>query len=66
MVEPQEIAQDFPKKKRKKKHKKHKGHVRKSKSNIFPSKCAPVSASIPEVEHEEYSVRERSVFIEED
>ncbi|WAR10579.1 B3A3-like protein [Mya arenaria] len=42
-------------KKKKKKRKKSRQHVKKSKSNVFPSKTATVSASIPEVEREEYS-----------
>ncbi|XP_052235491.1 anion exchange protein 2-like isoform X2 [Dreissena polymorpha] len=41
--------------KRKKKKKSKNKTPRKSKSLIFPSRCASISASIPEVEKEEYS-----------
>lgn len=48
-----------PKDEVKKEKKKKKRLSRKSKSHVFPSKIAPVSASIPEVDKEEYSVRGR-------
>lgn len=41
------------------KEKKEKRKKKKHKSHVFPSKTASVSASIPEVEKEEYSVRGR-------
>ena len=48
------------KEEKKEKKKKKKGRMsRKTKSHVFPSKTASVSASIPEVEKEEYSVRIR-------
>lgn len=43
------------KKRKKKKSEEKKKKPKKSKSNIFPSKSAMLSPSIPEVEHEEYS-----------